>query len=204
MAGVVWVYITPNSEMVVFDELALQGHTVSQVADAIKHINLKHGKDVGNQRVPISPRAYIIDPAARNVVHQTGRSDQMEFIDHGIVTIAGQNAIPAGINRVKERLQNGKLKIMANCPVLIDEFEKYRWTKSRFRTEDVDDAKEAPVKTEDHLLDALRYVLMARPAAPDIREEVKMTPLEKAVQEDIEGKRSTIPMIEGIPLLGAR
>ncbi len=192
MAAVVWVYLNAADEMVIFDELALQGHTVAQVAKAIKLINQKHGKD----NVPLHPNAYVIDPAARNIIHQTGRSDQMEFIDHGIYTIVGQNAVSAGINKVKERLQSGRLSVMANCEVIIEEFQKYRWSKGLKRE---DDPKDSPVKTDDHLLDALRYVVMARPGRPEVREDLQMTPLELAIKRDMEGIKGT-PRIEGIPL----
>src|SRR5205823_4823878 len=97
MAAAVWVYMEYDGKMVVFDELGLQGCTVAEVAKSINLINIKHSKD----NIPIKPRAYVIDPIARNIIHQTGRSDQMEFTDHGIYTVLGQNAVPAGINRVK-------------------------------------------------------------------------------------------------------
>jgi phage terminase large subunit-like protein len=187
MAAVVWSYLTPEDTLVVFDELALQGHTVAQVAEAIKLVNLKHGKD----GVPITPDWYVIDPSARNVVHQTGRSDQMEFTDHGIVTILGQNSVTAGINRVKERLQANRLLVMANCQVLIDQFRKYRWATPT-RTED--DSKEKPVKTDDHLLDALRYIVQSRPYSPQEEEEAEaLSPFERAIKRDMNKTRSAIP-----------
>src|ERR1019366_1626520 len=86
----------------------------------------------------------VIDPASRNKSHQTGRSDQQEYADHGVMTIAGQNSVSAGINRVKERLQTeGRLVVCAGCEELLGEFRRYRWSKSS-RTED--ESKEAPVK----------------------------------------------------------
>lgn len=187
MAAVLWCYLTPEDTLVVFDELALQGHTVAQVAEAIKLINLKHGRD----GVPITPDWYVIDPSARNIVHQTGRSDQMEFTDHGIVTILGQNSVTAGINRVKERLQANRLLVMANCQVLIDQFRKYRWATPT-RTED--DSKEKPVKTDDHLLDALRYVVQSRPYSPQEEEEAEsLSPFERAIKRDMHETKTAIP-----------
>lgn len=208
MAAVVWCYLTQDDKLVVFDELGLQGHTVAQVANAIKLVNLKHGRIVNQgtdneQKLPITPRAYIIDPAARNLVHQTGRSDQMEFTDHGIITVPGQNSVTAGINRVKERLQSDRLLVGANCPLLIDQFRKYRWAN---KTRSESDAKEAPVKTDDHLLDALRYVVMARPYRAEIDDDnERLTELERSLKEDMTGKRFTRkPMtpdrVSGIPV----
>jgi phage terminase large subunit-like protein len=187
MAAVLWVYLTADDRMVVFDELALQGHTVKQVAEAIHLRNQRWGREIDGRIVPLQPAWYVIDPAARNVVHQTGRSDQMEFTDHGIVTILGQNSVTAGINRVKERLQAHRLVVAANCQTMIDQFRKYRWA-SPSRTES--DPKEKPVKSDDHLLDALRYVVMSRPAAPELEEtSEQLSPLERAARRHQHGRR---------------
>jgi hypothetical protein len=57
-----------------------------------------------------------------------------------------------------------RLHVMANCTQLIDEFRRYHWTKQG-RSEH--EAKEAVVKKDDHLLDALRYMVMSRPRRPN-------------------------------------
>jgi len=192
MAAVVWCYLTPDDTMVVFDELALEGHIVEKVCEAIKLVNHKHASIINGVSVPLTPAWYVIDPAARNVNHQTGRSDQMEYTDHGIVTILGQNSVTAGINRVKERLQTRRLLVTANCTNTIDEFRKYRWAKAT-RTEA--DPKEKPVKKDDHLLDALRYVVMSRPYASEVQEDEEwLPPLERAARRAQQGrKRRGIP-----------
>ncbi|CAB4172159.1 Terminase-like family [uncultured Caudovirales phage] len=154
MAAVVLCYLDAEDNLVVFDELALQGLTISEVCKEI---------DLRLARWDVRPRWWVIDPAARNKSNQTGRSDQMEFADHGIFTSPGQNAVRPGINKVKERLRASRIQISSECPVLISEFRKYRWSTPR-RSEN--DAREAPVKRDDHLLDALRYVVMSRPLVP--------------------------------------
>lgn len=188
MAAVVWCYLTPDDEMVVFDELALKGYTVSQVADAIRLRNQRWGQvQADGTVIPLKVDWSVIDPSARNIEHITGRSIQMEFADHQIVTILGQNSVTAGINRIKERLQNDRLHIAANCKTLIDQFRRYRWATPT-RTEN--EPKEQPVKADDHLLDALRYVVMSRPFAP--KPEIPpgfQTPLQKAMEEEIRGQR---------------
>jgi len=201
MAAVVWCYLTTEDTMVVFDELALQGHTVRQVAESIKQINMKWGqKTDSGSVVPLQPDWYVIDPSARNIVHQTGRSDQMEFTDHGIVTILGQNSVTAGINRVKERLQAHRLVVAANCQQTIDQFRKYRWATPT-RTED--DPKEKPVKTDDHLLDALRYVVASRPyTTPVEEEELLLNPMERRMREEMTGKTYNKRRIPASPMGG--
>ena len=110
----------------------------------------------------------------------------------GVITILGQNSVTAGINRVKERLQANKLLVTANCTETIAQFRKYRWA-TPIRSEN--DPKEQPVKKDDHLLDALRYIVASKPYSrvPE-SERKKLSPLEKALYEDMNPrKRRDIP-----------
>ena len=164
LCAVVFCFLDALDRLVVFDEIALGQATVREVCGEIRARCLGWG---------IAPNWFVIDPASRNKNNQTGRSDQQEFADNGVVTIPGQNAVGAGINRVKERLDardrggqlSPKLFVTANCSELRSEFRRYRWTRDSTRREDA--AAETPVKKDDHLLDALRYVVMQRPLAPD-------------------------------------
>ena len=191
-AAVIWTYLSPEDTMVVFDELALQGHTVKQVCEKIKARNTKWGQKAESGAIaPLSPDWYVIDPSARNIMHQTGRSDQDEYRAAGIVTILAQNSVTAGINSVKERLQAHRLLVTANCTETLAQFRKYRWT-TPIKSEN--EAKEAPVKKDDHLMDALRYVVASRPyVSKTVREEQKLTPLQRAVREDMKPRSNKIP-----------
>jgi len=172
-AAVVWVYLTHDDTMVVFHEGFYQGWTAKQVSEEIHRVNSAYN---------VHPLYYVIDPSARNKNHQTGRSDQMEYADHGIVTIAGQNAWTAGVNRIRERLQNDRLFVQANCLQLIDEFGKYRF-KNPPRSDE--ETKEGPVKKDDHGLDALRYAVMSRPYLPELREDRDETQLQRLMREHV-------------------
>ena len=131
-------------------------------------------------------------------MHQTGRSDQMEYADAGIYTVPGQNAVPAGINRVKTYLETGQLEICANCSELIDEFRRYRWSSPKQRGED--DPREKPIKKDDHMLDALRYVVMARPITPVVvPAEPDMTLYERLAADAMRHDTSKIAVAEGGP-----
>jgi hypothetical protein len=187
-AAVLWLYMTRDADgaeqMVVYQEAGGEGMVAKEVASQIHGLNAAYGRE---------PNYYVIDPAARNKEHITGRSVQMEYSDNGIVAIAGQNDVPAGINRVKTWLENGNLRITANCTQLIRELQSYRWKEPPRSGED---GPQKPVKKDDHYVDALRYAVMSRPwigelpGAPDAR-----TPLEKAISEDI--RRATQPVSVG-------
>lgn len=158
MCAVLYSFVDWDDRMVIFDEVALQGATVRMVCQEIQK---------RNQRWGVVPRQYLIDPASRNRNNQTGRSDQAEFSDNGIVTIPAQNDVRAGINRVKERFQadEPKLVFTANCRELMGEIKKYRWTRESGRSEN--EPRDVPVKKDDHLLDCARYLCAQRPLTPE-------------------------------------
>lgn len=177
--AVVWVYLTHDDQMVVFQEGYYHDMTVKQVCDEIHKTNADYD---------MSPLYYVIDPAARNKNHQTGRSDQMEYADHGIVTIAGQNSVTAGINRIKERFQSERIFVQDHCVHLINELQMYRWKQPPKSGED---SRQAPVKKDDHLVDALRYAVMSRPYLPEYEQHSDETPLQRAMREDQQGLNKT-------------
>jgi hypothetical protein len=155
LAVVLYAYLDSDDEMVVFDEIAVPRTIISELCKEI---------ETRNKRWDVRPYWYVIDPSAKNKNPQTGRADQTEFSDNGIYTITGQNAVGTGIDVVTKRLLADRLKVSASCQNLRREFKKYRWVKETNRGENA--AKAAPVKKDDHSLDALRYIVMARPLAP--------------------------------------
>lgn len=112
-----------------------------------------------------------------------------EYLDAGIPTIAAQNDVIAGINRVKEYMKIDPLRIhpflkdpdgesimgaprlfiFPQCENLIEEISQYKWkaySGMALGNPDRDDVKEAPVKRRDHAVDDLRYAIMSRPQSP--------------------------------------
>jgi hypothetical protein len=182
MAAAVFCSVSAEGVWTVFDEVALQGRTIREVAEELLRRNVRWGR---------TPRWYVIDPAARNTSSHTGRNDQMEYADHGVVTIAGQNSVVAGLQRVKGLLFEGRLLVCANCEHLIDQFRKYRWQENK-RVQG--DGREAPMKKDDHLLDALRYAVMSRPR-PDSREDEVVVPRAvRLMNKDLDGMKGKQPI----------
>ena len=179
-----WYYLTSDDKMVMFEEGYFKDMTIREVCDEIHKTNAHYD---------CQPIYYVIDPAARNRNSQTGRSDQMEFADHGVVTIPGQNSVTAGINRVRERFQTNRLLIGENCVNFLKEIRTYRWKKPPRAGEN--DGKEAPVKSHDHLMDATRLAVMSRPYLPQEFERVTETNQERMAREHFESvSRPEIPV----------
>lgn len=101
----------------------------------------------------------VIDPAARQRSSQTGEQLMRMYNKLGLRLRPAVNTVEAGILEVWSRLASGRLKFYPNTYNLQNEYLIYK------RDEDG-----KVVKEHDHLMDALRYAVMAidlaRPVTP--------------------------------------
>lgn len=98
------------------------------------------------------PQAWIpgvIDPASKIGNQKEGVKLMQEYEDLGLKLYVADNAIEAGILKVMERLQTGRLKIFTTCQNWRSEYRLYRRDKHGYV---------AP-KQADHLMDATRYAV---------------------------------------------
>jgi len=144
--AVLWGAVDHNGVLYVYDEFFSPGKLVSEVSEIIK---AKNGKD--------DVRGYLIDPSCRNRDGKTGRSIIDEFADNGLYFDPANNDVRAGINRVQEYLRAGKLRIFQRCVNLRTELQTYRWKDLKPGAKQ--DAPEKPLKKNDHVVDALRYMV---------------------------------------------
>lgn len=91
-------------------------------------------------------KAIYIDPSAA--------SFRLELQKQGVTNIYdAENEVNDGIRFVSMYLNNGTMKVCANCKNLIKEIQSYVWDpKAQTKGED------KPMKQFDHAIDALRYV----------------------------------------------
>lgn len=160
--AVVFCCFDADNSMLVFDEINFSGKglddTTTIPEEVVKRIRERE-KKWGRAAF------YIIDPAARIGSLINAENIQSVYARAGLNAIAGQNKVEPGIFEVKRRLERAikknrpeKLHIARNCKQLLWEFSRYRMDPK---------AEEFKVmKENDHHLDALRYVAMARPVAP--------------------------------------
>lgn len=111
------------------------GRTEEQIAEYVRSCNFN--------RVYPDPES----PSAINVLNSKGIAV--------VEVIKNKDSIQNGINRVRELLKRGKLKIYKDCTALINEFETYSYPEKRPNQNEY----ENPIKENDHALDALRYAL---------------------------------------------
>jgi hypothetical protein len=93
----------------------------------------------------------------------------IELAQHGIFAAAAENAVVAGIERVKSWMISGRLKfVKSRTKELVGELKSYRWKDSEKRDGAV--GIQEPYKRKDDLCDAIRYGLMTWPHLPEAAE----------------------------------
>ena len=160
-----WLFCCVDNEgrVIVLDEHYEAGRIVAHHAKIVKEYDREFGE----------PAYRVGDPSIRNTDPITGTSVQLEYVYNGVPIILGNNDISAGLTRVKTRfignaLVGPELYITRNCDRLIWELRKYRWGKWAHKKMNFDrNAKEEPVKKDDHAVDALRYGCSSRPEVDD-------------------------------------
>lgn len=92
-----------------------------------------------------------VDPAARGRSQKDGEQLLATYRDLGLHLIIANNAVEAGLLEVWQLLATGRLKIFKSCQNWLNEHRLYRR-----------DEKGHIVKKFDHLMDATRYLVLAR------------------------------------------
>ena len=169
--AVLWGAIDQDGNMFIYDEHYQAERPVSYHAAEIM-------KKTGGQKISL----MVIDPST---VARTREKDGFpfsviqEYNDYKIYPVPGNNDVQASINRIKEFLKvqpkrihpvNGKVGaprmfFFNSCEHSIEEINKYHWKK--MRTMSARNPLEQTTDVDDHTVDALRYMIMARwPSAP--------------------------------------
>ncbi len=104
-----------------------------------------HGINVHGKWVP-----GVIDPAARGRSQRDGSQLMQDYIDLGLQLQVAVNAVSAGLDEVWSRLSTGRLKVFKSCKDWLFEYRMYRR-----------DENGKIVKTNDHLMDATRYLVVS-------------------------------------------
>jgi hypothetical protein len=93
----------------------------------------------------------VIDPASRGRAQKDGQQLLSQYRDDlGLNLVTANNAVEAGLFACFQRMSCGRLKVFRTLPNWLTEFRLYRR-----------DEKGAVVKKDDHLMDAMRYLVMS-------------------------------------------
>lgn len=159
-----WHAVNYEGRVITFHEHYASGLVIAEHAKIVNETNKTFGRQ---------PDYFVGDPSIQNKNPISGTSVWEEYAKFGIPIILGNNDVQGGIIRVARYLkpqadehgnQTPYWLITENCTNLIWEIKRYRWASwAHKRTEQDHNAKEEPVKKDDHALDSARYFFMSRP-----------------------------------------
>ena len=174
----VWIAISPKNVWYIYRDLYDPNlKTAKAVADRIKKVegwtqNKKGKWFKGIGAEPIVMR--IIDTSANRQELTSGTSVLSEFVKHGIYfTPAYKMGYLASINRIKEMLGDNQseyewdagieLVVLNTCRRTAYEFQNFIWKPDSAQTKvSGADSVEKPLKTNDDVIDCIRYLVMTR------------------------------------------
>jgi len=121
-----------NFDWYVIDEWKSAGKTTKEIIQQLKDFIQKYRKG-----------SYYPDPA------EPDRILEMEM--EGLISGKVSKNIRAGVSHVNQFIKSNHLFVFNTCSFFLDEINTYHYPS--------DDSAELPVKTNDHLMDCLRYAL---------------------------------------------
>jgi hypothetical protein len=161
--AVIPIFIDTEGEIWIPDNYKKEGITAEQHFVGIKKLLTDYSD--------LSSYVGYADPAGWAKNQQKG--DMMwsladEYLEMGLSIVPANNEVTGGINYVKQLFTRGKIHIHPRCTDLIEELMQYQWKPlPPTRIGEINDP-EVVRKINDHLVDALRYVLYSKSVAPDV------------------------------------
>lgn len=128
---------------------------------------------------------YIfLDPSAKGLAEEVRRATRN--LEYSVLIRDAENDVALGISRVQKALAFDILKVSPSQENAIREFGIYEYDKKS-----IEKGKEAPIKEDDHCMDAIRYAVMGAwnrikhwiPLDPDDVTKIE-NPLSREVIED--------------------
>jgi hypothetical protein len=112
----------------------------------------------------------------------------IELAQHGIFAVAAENAVVAGIERVKSWMVTRQIFfVKSRTKKLVSGLKSYRWAETEKK--DGSTGQQQPYKRKDDLPDALRYMVMTWPHLPEVQTVEKgrdLSGFDEGTRRDIE------------------
>lgn len=150
--AVVWVEERRDGSLIVFDALVGDRWPVGTLVERIRQVDAAHG---------LTERDYAwtaVDPAGA-AVNDSGISPAAAMQQAGMRLVWRRSHVAPGVEAVRSLLVDARgrvsLQLLPRCETLADAFQGYNW----------DATGEVPEKdgVHDHLMDALRYLVINLP-----------------------------------------
>jgi len=132
----VWLAVSPDGVIYAYREYYKRGKLPEE-----------SGMDIKQMSAGELIQAVACDPSEPAAIEQYRRLD--------LPARGADNAVMEGIETVISAIRAGRFYVFKGLVNLLDEMEQYRWREKE------DSIKDEPVKEYDHLMDAMRYGVMA-------------------------------------------
>lgn len=106
--------------------------------------DLQYAEDLNTWLEGTTIRAVIVDPSAASFIEQLRQK--------GFTVIKAKNDVLDGIRTVSTKLNTKSIRFVSTCKYTIEEFYSYVWNEKLILK-----GEDAPMKENDHCMDALRY-----------------------------------------------
>ena len=140
----------------IYKEVVVNNKNIEELATIFK----QHTKDIPIGGWVCSP---IIDPKSAPKRDYDTRTLADHFADYGIIFKPGFVSVDARVFRLNTYFESGKLKIMEDCPYLIEELKDYKFRPIRGSTTGRSDK---PEDKNNHAINCLEWITMELPADP--------------------------------------
>lgn len=132
----VWLAVSPDGVIYAYREYYKRGKLPEE-----------SGMDIKQMSAGELIQVVACDPSEPAAIEQYRRLD--------LPARGADNAVMEGIETVISAIRAGRFYVFKGLVNLLDEMEQYRWQEKQ------DSIKDEPVKEYDHLMDAMRYGVMA-------------------------------------------
>lgn len=165
--AVLWHLIHDSGAVFTFKEHFASNMTIPQHAKEIHRIERE---EIGRQ-----PEVRVADPAMAQRSKQTGLSDRVYYMQHGIPLVGAKtNSIETGINKMTDYLHwDDEDKIIPrwyiheDCENLIREMKRWKWkTRDSKKAQAKVNKGDKPVDKDNHCIDSAKYLFSF---LPDLR-----------------------------------
>ena len=143
----VWLATDPDGVYYLYQEYRKRGDLLANHHRAIAAYS-------ANGQGP-APERWYADPSAKQSIAEMRRL--------GLPLVAADNDVLAGIDTLSTLMTTSRFKVFRTCKNWLDEVESYVWdTKGDFRLD-------KPMKVDDDLMDATRYLVHSQERRPGVR-----------------------------------
>lgn len=158
-------YIKTNGHIYILDEYKEMGETAKSHIEKIKE-KLSGYADIDKFIGFADPSGWAKNQQQKDMLWSLAD----EYLEEDMPIAQANNEVVAGINYVRQLLAADRIHIHPRCEKLIAEFYQYQWKDQSDASRDRVEEPEKVRKINDHLLDALRYMLYSKPSAPEEQE----------------------------------